>query len=190
MGPPDPVLGANEVFAQDTHPQKVNLTIGAYRDENGLPWVLPSVRLAEHRLLHTQGCCAHELLPTRGSRRFLSLSQEVAFGEEFAGIKDKRVSSVQSLSGTGALRIAMEFLREWYPSASVSKVWAPHPTWPTHHSIAKGAHFDSGSYRYYDYGRKRFNVEWMLSDLEAIPDCQIVLLHACAHNPTGSDPSP
>ena len=129
-------------------------------------------------------------MPVGGSSRFNKLAAEIVFGEEFFRLNHSRISSVQSLSGTGALRIAFEFMRLWYPYSENVKVWAPEPTWPTHHFIANGAHFESASYRYFDSRQKRFNLEWMAQDISRIQDKQIILLHACAHNPTGSDPSP
>lgn len=133
MGPPDPILGISEAFNRDTDPRKVNLGVGAYRDDQNKPLVLPSVRAAEELLFNKK--VFHEYSPVQGIDNFRSLASKLAYGPTNDVIQRNRVASVQSLSGTGALRIGMEFLNRFYETSKT--VYLPTPTWGNHKNVAK-----------------------------------------------------
>lgn len=186
MGPPDPILGISEAFKRDTDPRKVNLGVGAYRDDNNKPWVLPSVRAAEEHLFNQHA--DHEYLPISGLDTFRTASVNLAYGESSDVVQNKKVASLQALSGTGSLRIGMEFINRFL---TISKtVLVPGHTWGNHKTIAKDAGLEWKEYTYYDNSIRGINIEGLISDLESAPDGCVVLLHSCAHNPTGADPTP
>eukprot|EP00667_Euglena_gracilis_P013523 EG_transcript_13959 len=181
-GPPDPILGLSQAFQADTHPSKVNLGVGAYRDDNGKPYVLQCVRSAEAAISAKN--MDMEYAGINGVPSFTKAAMKLLFGPD---IQAERVVSAQTISGTGSLRIAAEFLSRWYPGAKT--VLMPTPTWANHAAILKDSRIGTASYRYYrasDYG---FDKEGMLEDLKSAPEGSIILLHACAHNPTGVDPT-
>jgi aspartate aminotransferase len=186
MGPPDAILGVTEAFKRDTNPKKINLGVGAYRDDQGKPFVLPSVRAAEEQIISSK--MDHEYAGIIGLPEFTANAAKLAFGEDSPIIKAKRNATVQSISGTGALRIGSEFLSKWYPNSKV--VYQPSPTWGNHVPIFKFAGVDVKNYRYYDKGTCGFDEKGCLEDLAKIPEKSVILLHACAHNPTGVDPTP
>jgi aspartate aminotransferase len=130
----------------------------------------------------------HEYAGIIGLPEFTANAAKLAFGEDSPIIKAKRNATVQSISGTGALRIGSEFLSKWYPNSKV--VYQPSPTWGNHVPIFKFAGVDVKNYRYYDKGTCGFDEKGCLEDLAKIPEKSIILLHACAHNPTGVDPTP
>jgi aspartate aminotransferase len=186
MGPPDAILGVTEAFKRDNNQKKINLGVGAYRDDQGKPFVLPSVRSAEEQIISSK--MDHEYAGIIGLPEFTANAAKLAFGEDSPIIKAKRNATVQSISGTGALRIGSEFLSKWYPNSKV--VYQPSPTWGNHVPIFKFAGVDVKNYRYYDKGTCGFDEKGCLEDLAKIPKKSIILLHACAHNPTGVDPTP
>ncbi|KAJ1259490.1 hypothetical protein BS78_10G159600 [Paspalum vaginatum] len=153
----DPILGVTEAFLADPSPDKVNVGVGAYREDNGRPVVLDCVREAERRIA---GSMNMEYLPMGGSMEMIEQSLKLAYGEDSDFIKDKRIAAVQALSGTGACRLFADFQKRFLPD---TKIYIPTPTWANHHNI------------------------WR--DARNAPDGSFFLLHACAHNPTGVDPS-
>jgi len=126
----------------------------------------------------------HEYSGIDGNPSYKARSAALAFGEDNEVIKSNRVASCQTLSGTGSLRIRFDFLRDWFPNKE-AKIYVPDPTWPTHMRIAEKAGFEWGTYRYYDRATKGFDADGMIEDLKNMPDEQILILHSCAHNPTG-----
>ncbi|KAF7640347.1 Aspartate aminotransferase [Meloidogyne graminicola] len=185
MGPPDAILGVTEAFKRDTNPNKVNLGVGAYRDDQGKPFVLPSVREAETQLLADN--MDKEYAAIAGIQDFTSKAVQLAFGDNSAVLREKRNATVQSVSGTGALRTGSEFLSKWYLPSKV--VYLPSPTWANHLNVFKFAGINVERYRYYDAKTCGFNEEGCLQDIMNIPERSIILFHACAHNPTGVDPN-
>ncbi|KAJ9470328.1 Aspartate aminotransferase [Diplonema papillatum] len=181
MGPPDPILGLTVAFKADTFDKKVNLGVGAYRDDNGKPFVLECVREAEKRVC---GNYDHEYAGITGVPEFLPLSQKLLFGSELDG----RICSAQAISGTGALRVAGDFLNRFW--AGAKEIYVPSPTWGNHNPIFKDAGLAVKTYKYYKPETCGLNFDGMLADIKAMPKGSIVLLHACAHNPTGVDPTP
>jgi aspartate aminotransferase len=183
MGPPDPILGISVAFKKDPSPAKMNLGVGAYRDDNGQPFVLECVKRASAKL-ESQNL-NHEYAPIQGTPEFCDVSAKLLFGENHSVIKDKRVATAQSLSGTGALRVIGEFLRKFTKNANI---YLPNPTWANHIPIYQNSGFATTTYRYYD-GKGGLDFEGLKADLTSAPDSSIFLFHACAHNPTGVDPT-
>uniref|UniRef100_A0A8C1W594 Aspartate aminotransferase n=1 Tax=Cyprinus carpio TaxID=7962 RepID=A0A8C1W594_CYPCA len=178
-------------FREDQNPRKVNLGVGAYRTDEGQPWVLPVVRKVE-KMIADDHSLNHEYLPILGLPEFRSSSSKIALGEDSPAIKDNRVGAVQCLGGTGALKIGAEFLRRWYNGTDNTKtpVYVSAPTWENHNAVFSNAGFeDIRPYKYWDAGKRGLDLEGFLGDLESAPDHSIFVLHACAHNPTGTDPT-
>lgn len=186
QAPADPIFGVNEAFKKDSASDKVLLSVGAYRCNDGKPYILDCVRKAEEKILALG--LDHEYAAIDGIPTYKDKVQKVAFGADSAVVKEGRIASCQSISGTGSLRVGLEFLRTWYPNES-AKVFVPNPTWPTHRGISEKAGWQWETYRYYDTQKRGFDLDGMLEDLSNAPDEQIVLLHGCAHNPTGCDPT-
>ncbi|KPJ07552.1 Aspartate aminotransferase, mitochondrial [Papilio machaon] len=186
MGPPDVILGITEAYKRDDNPNKVNLGVGAYRDDEGKPFVLPSVRKAEEIIYNK--CLNHEYAPIGGEATFTDAVAKLAFGEDCPIFQEKSNCTVQTLSGTGALRLGFEFIMKHY--AKNKEVWMPNPTWGNHPQICNMLNIPHKKYRYYDAKTHGFDLNGALEDICKIPEGSIILLHACAHNPTGVDPRP
>jgi aspartate aminotransferase len=186
MGPPDAILGVTEAFKKDTNPKKINLGVGAYRDDNGKPFVLPSVRQAEKIL--AESSLDHEYAPIAGTPEYCKIMAQLAFGDSSDVIKNNLNATVQGVSGTGSLRIGFAFLSSWYQPSKA--VYLPTPTWGNHIPLVKHSGLEVKQYRYYDPKTCGFDFKGALADIATIPESSIILLHACAHNPTGVDPKP
>eukprot|EP00897_Mesotaenium_endlicherianum_P010284 jgi/Mesen1/9284/ME000060S08717 len=181
--PKDPILGVTEAFLADQHPDKMNVGVGAYRDDRGKPVVLDCVREAEKRVA---GVEFMEYSPMGGNTKFNDLSIKLAYGEDAAPIADKRVAAVQTLSGTGACRLFADFQKRFHPE---SQIYIPTPTWSNHHNIWKDAQVSAKAFRYYDPKTRGLNFSGLMEDAENAAEGSFFLLHACAHNPTGVDPT-
>lgn len=186
MGPPDAILGITEAFKKDSSPQKINLGVGAYRDDNGKPFVLECVKKAEQAL--TGGNLDKEYAPIGGTPEFCLETAKLAFGDNSPVIKDGRNMTVQGISGTGALRLGAAFFSKFYSKGK--DFWIPTPSWGNHTPIFKHAGLDVKSYRYYDPNTCGFDFNGAMEDIAKIPEGNVIVLHACAHNPTGVDPKP
>ena len=186
MGPPDPILGVTEAFKKDQNPKKMNLGVGAYRDDQGKPFVLPSVKAAEQKILTSS--LNKEYAPIGGEADFGKMSADLAFGEGNNVTSEGRNVSVQCISGTGSLRVGANFLAKWFPGNKT--IYLPKPSWGNHTPIFKHAGLEVGSYGYYDPTTCGLNFAAACEDIKKIPENSIILLHACAHNPTGVDPRP
>lgn len=186
--PLDPILGVNARFNADTDPRKVNVSIGAYRTDDGKPLVLNCVKKAERQLLQhlEESILNKEYLPQRGDVAYAKLCQQMLFGEDSPLLKEGKVATVQSLSGTGALRLGAEFVKRF---AKGKEVYISNPTWGTHTSIMQHADVPTQKYRYWNVAQRNLDLDGMLADLTAAPDGSIIMLHAAAHNPTGVDPT-
>jgi len=184
MGPPDAILGVTEAFKRDTSPKKMNLGVGAYRDDAGKPYVLPSVRKAEQ--LVAEQNLDKEYLGIVGLPAFTKAAAELAFDSSNQVLKDCRNVTIQGVSGTGSLMIGAYFLNKF---AGCKDIYLPTPSWGNHTPIFKNAGLNLKSYRYYDPSTCGFDSCGALEDLNNIPEGSIVLFHACAHNPTGVDPN-
>ncbi|KAH7331345.1 hypothetical protein KP509_20G028300 [Ceratopteris richardii] len=182
--PRDPILGVTTAYLVDTHPSKINVGVGAYRNDEGKPVVLECVREAEKRI---GGRELMEYLPMGGSARFCELAVGLAYGEDTQVLKDKRVASIQALSGTGAVRLFAEFMKRFQLEA---EAYLPLPTWSNHHNVFRDANVNQHTYRYYLASTRGLDFEGLKEDLKSAPNRSVILLHACAHNPTGVDPTP
>ncbi|THU59465.1 hypothetical protein C4D60_Mb07t02420 [Musa balbisiana] len=185
QAPEDPILGVTVAYNKDPSPVKVNLGVGAYRTEEGKPLVLNVVRRAE-QLLVNDPSRVKEYLPITGLADFNKLSAKLIFGADSPAIQENRVATVQCLSGTGSLRVGGEFLARHHHEHTI---YIPQPTWGNHPKVFTLAGLSVKTYRYYDPTTRGLNFEGLLEDLSMAPHGAIVLLHACAHNPTGVDPT-
>uniref|UniRef100_A0A1A8DZZ8 Aspartate aminotransferase n=1 Tax=Nothobranchius kadleci TaxID=1051664 RepID=A0A1A8DZZ8_NOTKA len=191
QAPPVAVFKLTADFREDSHPVKVNLGVGAYRTDDCQPWVLPVVKKVEHLIVQDEGL-NHEYLPILGLPEFRSAASKVALGDDSTAIKENRVGAVQALGGTGALRIGADFLRRWYNGVNntATPVYVSAPTWENHNGVFTDAGFkDIRSYHYWDAANRGLDYAGLLHDLENAPEHSIFVLHACAHNPTGTDPT-
>lgn len=179
--PPDAILGLNTAFRADTNPDKVNLGVGAYRTADNKPYVLPVVRRVEAALA-ADPATTHEYLPQYGLEEFTKLAAKLLLGEDCPATADGRVVTVQALSGTGALRVAFEFVKKFGKAGGGTKVLLPNPTWSNHKNIVPDAGLLLGEYRYFDAETGGVDIEGMCADLAAAPPGSVALLHACAHN--------
>eukprot|EP00274_Cyanoptyche_gloeocystis_P004624 CAMPEP_0196654420 /NCGR_PEP_ID=MMETSP1086-20130531/4118_1 /TAXON_ID=77921 /ORGANISM="Cyanoptyche gloeocystis , Strain SAG4.97" /LENGTH=405 /DNA_ID=CAMNT_0041986165 /DNA_START=66 /DNA_END=1283 /DNA_ORIENTATION=+ len=182
QAPEDAILGVTIAYNNDKTDTKLNLGVGAYRTEDGKPLVLNVVRKVEEILLKEN----HEYLAIDGLPEFRNLTAKLIFGEDSKLLQEGKVATVQSLSGTGALRVGAAFVEKWLPDVSV---YLPTPTWGNHMNIFTHARVPHKKYRYFSNSIRGLDLEGMLADLQAAADGSIVLLHACAHNPTGCDPT-
>lgn len=172
------------MFTQDTDKRKINLGIGAYRDNDGKPYPLKVVRKVE-KLLANDDSLNHEYLPIAGHDGFRQAAQVLLLGANSSAIKNKKALTLQALSGTGALSLGGDFIAKFFKG---TPVYIPDVTWPNHNMIfARGSPVKS--YRYYDPKTRGLNFNGMLEDLKAAPERSVILLHACAQNPTGVDPT-
>lgn len=146
MGPPDAILGVTEAFKKDSNPKKINLGVGAYRDDNGKPYVLPSVHKAEEIMAKKK--LDKEYAPISGPADFCKLSIELALGSDSEEVKAGANATVQGISGTGALRVGCSFLASFFPGPK--DIYLPSPSWGNHTPIGKHAGLSVKSYKYYD----------------------------------------
>jgi aspartate aminotransferase len=183
--PADPILGIVEEFKKDKDANKVNLSAGTYKDNDGKPYILNCVRAAEKLILDKK--IDHEYLPIEGLQGFIKNSLKVAYAEDNLALKENRIVGIQGLSGTGSLRLGFEFFSTSYTGNKT--VFIPNPSWPNHKNIVARSGMEFKEYRYYDSQNKSLNLNGMLEDLDKAPEKSIVILHVCAHNPTGMDPT-
>ncbi|XP_022755035.1 aspartate aminotransferase, cytoplasmic-like [Durio zibethinus] len=186
QAPEDPILGVTVAYNKDPNPIKLNLGVGAYRTEEGKPLVLNVVRKAEQLLVNDRSR-VKEYLPILGLAEFNKLSAKLILGDDSPAIQENRVATAQCLSGTGSLRVGAEFLAKHYHQRTI---YIPLPSWGNHLKVFTMAGLSVNAYRYYDPATRGLNIQGLLEDLGAAPSGAIVLLHACAHNPTGVDPAP
>ncbi|HTR59609.1 MAG TPA: aminotransferase class I/II-fold pyridoxal phosphate-dependent enzyme, partial [Casimicrobiaceae bacterium] len=184
MAPRDPIIGVTEAFNADTHPNKVNLGVGVYCDEDGKVPFLECVRRAEK--LMTEKGAPHVYLPIDGNAAYDRAVQRLLFGAESEILRSGRVATVQAVGGTGALRIGADFLRRFAPAA---QVWISDPSWENHRALYESSGFTVNVYPYYDAATHGLDFEGMMGTLDRVPAGSLVVLHACCHNPTGVDPS-
>ncbi|MFT5088372.1 MAG: aspartate/tyrosine/aromatic aminotransferase [Candidatus Latescibacterota bacterium] len=185
MAPADPILGLSSAFKGDSNPQKINLGVGVYQDASGQTPILDSVREAEKRIL--AHATSKSYLAIDGTPEYGQAVQSLLVGAEHEMIASGRAITVQSPGGTGALRIAGDFLQRHYPRA---RLWLSQPTWANHPKIFAAAGLEVQTYAYFDAANSSLDFDAFLQALKAIPAGDIVLLHGCCHNPTGVDPTP
>lgn len=183
--PADPILGLGEAFKAEQRAGKINLGIGVYKDAYGETPIVKAVKEAETRLLNTE---THKnYLTIDGVQAFNRFTQELLFGENADVIISGRAKTAQSLGGTGALRIAAEFVKR---HTSAKNVWISAPTWPNHNAIFNAVGINIKEYRYYNKETKALDWDNLIADLSQAEQGDVVLLHGCCHNPTGIDPTP
>lgn len=175
-----------EMYEKDLDSSKINLVVGAYRDSDGKPWVLPVVKKVELELAEEMGSALnHEYLGMCGIELFTSAAVAMILGKDNPAIKEGRAAGIQGLSGTGSLRIGADFLAK---NAGFSHFYVSDPTWPNHIAVFKNAGFAHvHKYRYWDPNTKGLDFEGMTEDIRNAPEKSVIILHVCAHNPTGVD---
>lgn len=183
--PPDPILGLGEAFKRDANPRKINLSVGVYKDAQGNTPVLSCVKEAEKRLL--AGEKSKNYLSIEGLADYGRFVRELLFGPQHEIVSSNLAVTAQTPGGTGSLRVAADFLKKQLP---MSKVWMSKPTWANHPSIFQSAGFTVDYYPYIDATGRALDSAAMLEALQQVSPGDIVLLHACCHNPTGIDPTP
>lgn len=174
-----------EAFKSETRANKINLGIGVYKDAKGNTPIMKAVKEAEKLLFTTE--TTKNYLTIDGIADFNQLTQILLFGQESEVITKKRAKTVQSLGGTGALRIAAEFIKR---QTKAQNVWISTPTWPNHNAIFNAVGITIREYRYYDAERKALDWDNLIEDLNNASEGDVVLLHGCCHNPTGIDLTP
>ncbi len=179
----DPILSLMETFKQDPRDHKVNLSIGLYYNEAGIIPQLQAVAAAEERL-QAQPHQASLYLPMEGLGPYRNAITPLLFGKEHPMLQAGRIASIQTLGGSGALKVGADFLKRYFPDASV---WVSDPTWENHVAIFNGAGFNVNTYPWYDDATNGVKFDAFIAKLKTLPKQSIVLLHPCCHNPTGAD---
>ena len=182
MAPRDPILGLTEAYNADKNPKKVNLGVGVYTGDDGKVPLLDCVRRAEKQLVDAP--VARNYLPIDGLAAYDKAVQSLVFGADSAALKEGRIITIQTLGGTGGLRVGGDFLRRSAPKA---ELWISDPSWENHRAVFENAGFKVNTYPYYEAKTRGVNFDGMLAALKKMPAGDIVLLHACCHNPTGVD---
>ncbi len=182
MAPRDPILGVTEAYNTDKNPNKVNLGVGIYYDDNGKVPLLECVKRAERQMM--ENLMPRAYLPIDGIAAYDKAVQQLVFGADHPAVVENRIITVQALGGTGALKVGADFLRRLAPEA---QVWISDPSWENHRALFENAGFVVNNYPYYDTARKGLDFDAMLKALQIMPSGAIVVLHACCHNPTGAD---
>ena len=180
MAPADPILGLTEAYNNDPNPAKINLGVGVYKDETGVTPIMTSVHKAEKIMLDTEKSKGY--LPIPGAPAYGKVVRDLLFGADDA----YPAATAQTPGGTGALRVAAQFLNKFSPK---STVWVSDPTWPNHNGIFGDAGFKVEKYTYYNAEDRSLNFDGMLASMEAMAAGDIIILHACCHNPSGIDPT-
>ena len=178
----DPIFALVDAYNADPRPAKVNLSIGIYFDEQGRLPVLPSVQLAEARILAAAG--PKPYLPMEGDAACRAEVAKLLLGSGHPAIAAGRVATIQTVGSSGGLKVGSDFLKTWLPDAAV---WVSDPTWDNHRSMFEGSGFQVHNYPYFDAASGGLRFDAMLDTLRGLPKRSIVLLHACCHNPTGVD---
>jgi len=185
QAPADPILSITEAFKADPNPEKINLSVGVFVDDSGVTPILDTVREAEKRLAQTNTTKSY--LPMTGSSDYAYLTQQLCFGDPLAASLSGRIVTAHTPGGTGALRVAADFIKG---NLDTGTVWLSNPTWANHKGIFNAAGLETSSYAYFDSSTLSLDYPSFIESLKSIPSGDVVILHACCHNPTGADPSP
>ncbi|MBI1321103.1 MAG: aminotransferase class I/II-fold pyridoxal phosphate-dependent enzyme [Candidatus Hydrogenedens sp.] len=183
MAPPDPILGLTDAFKNDPRPEKINLSAGVYKNEANQTPILDSVKRAEQLMLERESSKTY--LPIPGPEEYGACVRELLFGADHEVLASGRAVSAQTPGGTGALRVAGDFIHKNLPGASI---WVSDPTWANHTAIFAAAGLTVKKYPYYDFANNTLDFDAMTAALRAVPKGDVVLLHGCCHNPSGMDP--
>jgi len=182
----DPILSLMEEFGKDERQQKVNLSIGLYYNEDSIVPQLNAVKTAYKKIEATNDK-VKLYLPMDGLKSYNQATQALILGQNSSARHAGRAVTIQTLGGSGALKVGADFLKKYFPE---SDIWVSQPTWENHIAIFNGAGINSHFYRYFDAASNGVDIEGMLQDLEQLPAKAIILLHPCCHNPTGADLTP
>ena len=185
MAPPDPILGLEEAFKRDPNPAKINLAAGVYKDAEGTTPILHVVKRAEEQILLDE--TSKSYLGIVGAPEYAAAVQELIFGADHSLVSSGRAVTAHAPGGTGALRVAAEFIKKANPNA---RVWLSQPTWPNHPNVMRAAGLTVETYPYFDVPGNRLAFDAMLATLAQLPEGDVVVLHGSCHNPTGADPTP
>ncbi|KZT11265.1 aspartate aminotransferase [Laetiporus sulphureus 93-53] len=190
LAPADAIYKLTGAFKEDPAAQKVNLGVGAYRDDNGKPWILPVVKKATEMLLNDPNL-DHEYLPITGLPEFTNAAARLVLGPNSPAVVENRISSVQTISGTGANHLGALFLSRFYHWAegTPKAAYLSDPTWVNHLQIFKGVGIAPLAHSYYDPSTIGLAFGAFLATVQTAPPKSVFVLHACAHNPTGVDPT-
>lgn len=182
----DPILSLMEQFNTDPREGKVNLSIGLYYNEDSIVPQLETIMEAQKRL-EPQQSKTKLYLPMEGFKPYRDAIQALLFGENSPAVQSGRAVTIQTLGGSGALKVGADFLKNYFPN---SEVWVSQPTWDNHVAIFNGAGLKTHFYPYFDAETRGVDFDGMLSCLQQLPEQSVVLLHPCCHNPTGADLTP
>ena len=182
MAPRDPILGVTEAFNADPNPDKVNLGVGVYCDDGGKVPVLESVRRAEQKLAESP--LPRNYLPIDGLQAYDRAVQGLVFGENSEALRAGRIVTVQTLGGTGGLKVGADLLRRINPEAGL---WISDPSWENHRALFEYAGYTVNTYPYYHAPSHGVDFDAMMRSLGTLPAGSVTVLHACCHNPTGVD---
>jgi len=178
----DPILSLNEAFGKDPRPNKINLSIGIYFDDNGKIPMLPSVRAAELKVVAAAG--ARPYLPMEGAANFRTAVQHLLFGADRPAVKEGRVVTLQTVGSSGGLKVGADFVKRYFPETTML---VSDPTWDNHRAVFEGSGLPVKTYPYYNSETGGLRFDEMLASLKQAEEKSVVLLHACCHNPTGVD---
>jgi aromatic-amino-acid transaminase len=185
MAPRDPILGVTEAFVSDPNPSNVNLGVGVYYDDDGKVPVLECVRRAEQKIAEQP--LPRNYLPIDGLQAYDRAVQELVFGKDSPALREQRIVTVQTLGGTGGLKIGADLLRRLKVN---EQIWISDPSWENHQALFDYAGYKVQSYPYYDPASHGVKFDAMMDALGKLPAGTVAVLHACCHNPTGVDLSP
>ncbi|MEE9211858.1 MAG: amino acid aminotransferase [Phycisphaeraceae bacterium] len=185
MAPPDAILGLTEAFCNDLNPDKINLSVGVYQDAHGRTPILACVKEAEKRILHQEQTKAYK--PIQGSADYAVVVQALLLGPDHEIIANRRAVTAHTPGGTGALRVAADYLKKMHSKVTV---WLSEPTWPNHPGIFQATGLPIKTYPYFDGATNGLAFDAMLAALRRVRAGDVVVLHGGCHNPTGIDPSP
>jgi len=185
MAAPDAILGLTEAFKKDPNSQKINLGAGVYKDQNGRTPVLASVKVAEQRILDHEDTKTY-ISPNSGTAEYAGCVQQILFGADHPIVSSRRAVSVHAPGGTGALRLAGDYLKSNHSSTTL---WLSDPTWANHGGVFEAAGLKIKTFPYFDASTNSLAFDRMIKGFAQIAPGDVVLLHACCHNPTGVDPT-
>ncbi len=184
--PPDPILGLTEAFNKDPNPDKINLGVGIYKDAQGKTPTLECIQRAE-KILSENETSGGGYLPMTGLAAMDDAVIPLVFGAGSDAAASGRALAAQTPGGTGGLRVAGDFIKKMFPGA---KIWMSDPTWANHKGIFTASGIAQETYPYYDKAAGNLAFDKMTAALAEVPAGDVVLLHACCHNPSGMDPTP
>lgn len=184
MAPPDAILGLTEAYKKDPNPKKINLGVGIYKTEDNATPILTSVRRAREKVVAEEK--SKPYLPISGAPEYGAQVQALLFSPDHEIIANERAATAHTPGGTGGLRVLGDFIHRMLPQASI---WLSDPTWANHPNIFKAAGVTVKTYPYYDATNKCLDFDKMIAALNQVPQGDVVLFHACCHNPSGMDPN-